>query len=210
MYATTQSFPEPCRESVRPRSRAALWVGIAVLVAAGILVSVFKLPDAKERLARIPERGPGFASTAVPLTPAEREAYAGATLIHRHYVMAGREFFVTVIDGTHDRHTVHDPRYCFLGNGWRIASERELALPGGTANWMSARLGDRAADAVYWFSDGRRRYSSVVRYWIDTAVRRMTFGRSGPEPVLIFVQSATVPPDRWPALVPEVVRALKL
>ena len=44
------------------------------------------------------------------------------------------------------------------------------------------------AEAIFWMSDGRERHSSPSRYWYQTALRRLTLGRSGSEPVLIILQ----------------------
>ncbi len=44
-------------------------------------------------------------------------------------------------------------------------------------------------ETAYWFSTGRQRHTSVIRYWFQATLRRITLGRSDKEPVLIMIQS---------------------
>ena len=93
-----------------------------------------------------------------------------------------------VIDGARNRHAVHDPTYCFRGAGWEIAGDRPFELPGGTGKILSLHKGNETREAVYWFSDGCDRHAQVTRCWWQMALRRLTFGKSGPDPVLVLIQ----------------------
>jgi len=53
---------------------------------------------------------------------------------------------------------------------------------------------------VFWFSDGIVRYSSVACCWWKTALRRLTFGISGPYSVLVLVQPLDVDGLDWEQL----------
>jgi hypothetical protein len=192
------------------RRRAGLWAVIGVAMACGALWAMYPLPDAARRLQSVPRSGAGFSSTDITLTPTELQALGRVNLIHRQYQVENQSFYTTIIDGTKDRHAVHDPRYCFQGAGWNVLAERKLDLPGGEANWVRATQGDREVQALFWFSDGKTRYTSVLRYWWQTTLRRMTLGRSGAEPVLVVLQSFGREQPDWPAFGPEVVRQLNL
>jgi len=64
-----------------------------------------------------------------------------------------------------------------------------LVLPGGAGKILTLQKSGDTREAVFWFSDGRERHAQVARCWWQTALRRLTFGASGPAPVLVLVQS---------------------
>jgi hypothetical protein len=170
------------------RAQKILFVGLAL---AGLLALAWdgvSLPDAQDRVARLPAAGLGFSSREMPLNATEQSVYGAAQAVKRLY-RAGREnFVVIIIDGARNRHALHDPAYCFRGAGWNIANERALKLPGGAGKILTLQKSGDTREAVYWFSDGSERHGQVVRCWWQTAMRRLTFGASGPDPVLVLVQ----------------------
>jgi hypothetical protein len=192
------------------RRRALLWAAIAFAIVCGTLWAVYPLPDALDRLDAVPRSGATFACTDVALTPVEQQVLGRVNLVHRHYQMGPHGFYATMIDGTKDRHAVHDPRYCFQGAGWNVLAERKFPLPGGEASWVHAINGEREVQALFWFSDGAERYTSLLRYWWQTTLRRMTLGRSGAEPVLVVLQSFGSDQPDWTTLGPEVIETLRL
>lgn len=192
------------------RRRTALWVAIALAVACGTLWAVYPLRGANGRLDAVPRSGPGFSSADVTLNPAELQVLGRVDLIHRKYQLGQHAFYATLIDGTKDRHAVHDPRYCFQGAGWTVLAEEQLPLPGGAARLVRAKHADREVQALFWFSDGARRYTSVLQYWWQTTLRRMSLGRLGGEPVLVVLQSFGPDQPDWRTLAPEVLHKLRL
>lgn len=200
----------PARAAAPPRGRRWLGAGIALAVFCGVAWGLYPLPDAAARLRAIPLAAGDFVGTDIPLTPKEREVLGRVNVVHRAYRDGHHEIFTTAIDGTRDRHAVHDPRYCFQGAGWRILEERPLALPGGTARWVRAANGPRTVEALFWFSDGAGRHASPLRYWAQTTARRMTLGHSGAEPVLVVLQSFGERPPDWATFAPDYLRALGL
>jgi hypothetical protein len=207
MSAESRQFPEA--HSVR-RWRIVLWLGIILAVGCGALWGVYPLPDARDRLDIVPRLGPGFSGRDLELTETELQVLGRVDLLHRQYEFGPQLFYATVIDGTKDRHAVHDPRYCFQGAGWRVLQERTLAVPGGEANWVQATRGDQEVQALFWFSDGSTRYTSMLRYWRQTTLRRMTLGRSGAEPVLVVLQSFGDNQPDWQQFAPEIIGRLQL
>ncbi|MBU6401781.1 MAG: exosortase-associated EpsI family protein [Verrucomicrobia bacterium] len=189
-------------------ARTGLWIGVALGVLCGALWDLFPLPDAQGRLDRIPRRVGRFAGYDISLTDSEKVVLGRVDLVHRKYQFNGWNFFLTVIDGTRDRHAVHDPRYCFEGAGWRVVAEKPLVVPGGAATWLELRQADDRAEAVFWFSDGARRHSSLPWYWAQTVLRRMSLGRSGPEPVMVVLQSYEETPPDWPRLIRALLAAM--
>ena len=168
-----------------------LALGIAALLtlaAIGVWESV-KLPDAAARFEAVPVSGLNFASRDLPLTAAERDIYGSARVLKRLYQVGRQRLALVVVDGSSNRHAVHDPLYCFRGAGWSVTASREWAVRGGTARVVTLSQGRAAAEAVYWFSDGDSRHASAPRYWWQTALRRLSLGRSGPEPVLVLVHN---------------------
>lgn len=206
---SNQSLDVPAAPAVG-RRRTALWVAIGLAVVSGMLWAVYPLPDAAERLNLVPKTGASFASEDIALTPTELQVLGRVNLLHRKYQLGSTEFYATVIDGTKDRHAVHDPRYCFQGAGWNVVSERKLSLQGGEAHLVHAINGKYEVQALFWFSDGAQRYTSLLRYWWQTTLRRMSLGRSGAEPVLVVLQSFGQQQPEWSALAPTVIASLKL
>ena len=192
------------------RRRTALWVAIGVAVLSGMLWAVYPLPDAAARLNVMPRTGSEFASEDIALTPTELQVLGRVNVVHRRYQLGDAQFYATVIDGTKDRHAVHDPRYCFQGAGWKVLSERKLPLNGGEGHLVHAVNGQYEVQALFWFSDGAGRYTSLLRYWWQTTLRRMSLGRSGAEPVLVVLQSFGHQQPEWSALAPTVIEALNL
>lgn len=213
MPTATKSFPEaepaPGDRSVR-RRRNALWAVALFAALCGALWGFFPLPDAQRRIDAVPKRGAHFEGWDLRLSDDERNAFARVSLVHRRYIFQGHEIYVTAIDGTHDRHAVHDPRYCFQGAGWQVAEEKHLAVPGGEATLLRTTQAGQTAQAVFWFSDGATRHSSLLRYWWQTTLRRMTLGRSGAEPVLVTLQSFGPNQPDWSTTAGEAIAALGL
>ena len=107
-----------------------------------------------------------------------------------------------VIDGGTNRHAVHDPVYCFRGAGWTVRERRLFPLEGGSAAVLKLARGgaDEEQEAMYWISDDQRRYVEPWRYWWQTTMRRLTFGHSGAEPVMVILQPASTGAFDWQRL----------
>lgn len=174
-----------------------LWIGLGLAVVLSVLWSSIPLPDAGKRLSTLPIRGLGFASQEIPLTATEKSIYGEATAVKRVYQFGHRRFILVAIDGTRNRHAVHDPLYCFRGAGWLPASEERFPISGGEACRVRLHRDREEAEALFWFTDGRTRHGSAMRYWWQTTLRRLTFGKSGGEPVLMLLQPAAGEPSAW-------------
>jgi hypothetical protein len=136
----------------------------------------------------LPLNGIGFIGQDLPLAPQEETFFKNVNVLKRLYSLKGQIFFVTALDGTHNRHVVHDPYYCFRGGGWEITSEKKFPLPHGNANIVTITKGDARKTALYWFSNGSTEFTSPWKYWWDSTMRRLTLGWWGPEPILVMVQ----------------------
>ena len=170
------------------RSQKILIGGLLAAVALALAWDCVPLADAQKRVARLAPAGLGFASREMALNETEKSIFGVAQVVKRVYRAGRQNLIVVIIDGTHNRHAVHDPTYCFRGAGWSIAGERPLTLPGGTGKILSLHKGSETREVVFWFSDGGDRHATVTRCWWQTALRRLTFGASGPAPVLVLVQ----------------------
>jgi hypothetical protein len=165
-----------------------LWCALAIAILLGAIWQFFPLKDAQNRMNLLPFKGNGFIGQDVDLTPFEEINFKDVNLIKRMYRVDDDTVFVTVLDGTHNRHVVHDPYYCFRGSGWEIVSEKSFPLHGGNATLVIIKKGNQRKEALFWFSDGTAVYSSPIRYWYESTLRRITLGYSGPEPILIMIQ----------------------
>ena len=175
---------------VKRKTPLALWVALIVVMVLGVLWERMPLANAAARIGNVPLKGLGFAGQELPLNEVELKVFGKAEVLNRIYVAGNQKFVLTIIDGTGDRHAVHDPSYCFKGAGWSVDDQQSRPIAGGQAKRLSLRQKDRNAEAMIWFSDGRERHASALRYWWQTTLRRVTMGRSGAEPILIIVQPA--------------------
>ena len=185
------------REPNLSRARKALWLAIVFSVGCGIAWSFYPLAGAAERLHAVPIHCASFSGEDVPLTERELKVLGRVDVLHRRYTNDARSLYVTVIDGSRDRHAVHDPRYCFRGAGWKVLEEKQRPIQGGHATWISAVNDERRAEAVFWFADGERRHSSMPRYLLDTTLRRVSLGKLGGKSVLVVLQSFDPTPLEW-------------
>lgn len=174
-----------------------LWVFLALAIVIGGIWEFYPLPDARERMEKLPLIGEGFKGQNVPLTDFEKQFFKGVDVIKRVYLIDKSWYFVSLLDGTHNRHIVHDPRYCFRGAGWTILSEKPFPLPHGEGNQVALLKDNERREAVYWYTDGSKQYSSPMYYWWETTLRRLSLGRSGPEPILVIIQPLEIVKPDW-------------
>lgn len=173
-------------------------LGIALIIAIilGIVWQFFPLSDAEMRLESLPAKAPGIVSNDLPITPQEEEYFVDVNMLKRVYQVGDQRAFIYILDGTRNRHAVHDPTYCFRGSGWEIVGKEPFSLgKGGDATLYHLKKGDKTHEALLWFSDGKSRYASPLRYWWQTTLRRLSLGKSGPEPVLVVLQPIEKPVD---------------
>ncbi len=179
------------------RAQKILFAGLVLAALLAVAWDLVPLPDAQDRVSRLATDGLGFSSREMPLSDTEKSIYGAAQVVKRVYHVNRQNFVVVIIDGARNRHAIHDPAYCFRGAGWTISNSRPLALPGGTGKVMTLQKGGETREATLWFSDGRVRYYQVARCWWQTALRRLTFGASGPDPVLVLVQPLSNERPDW-------------
>ena len=177
----------PTGTTAAPRGRR--WLTLAVGVAACLLIGFqfIPLPDAAGRIDAFPVRGANYASRDLPLEPAEQDIMGEARLVKRLCQTPSQRVVVSIIDGTRNRHAVHDPAYCLRGGGWKITGQEQLAVPGGHAAKLTLTKAGQSAEALFWFTDGRNRHVSPTSLWLASAARRLTFGQSGPAPLLVLI-----------------------
>ena len=164
---------------------------LALLGSATLLTiawSAFPLADAQDRLSALPGSGLGFASVEIPLTGEESSVLGHVRVIKRLYQVRDQRFVLTVIDGAADRHAVHDPLYCFRGAGWQVLSREPFTVPGGAAALLKLSKENENREALFWITDDQTRHAELLRYWWQTTLRRLTFGHSSAEPVLVIAQ----------------------
>ena len=187
--------------AVRPRGdlcktdslrHTGLWLLLIACVVLGVLWRAFPPSSAYERLQCLPQATPAGQGRDVPLTESERRWLGSAMAIKRIYRMNGREYLVTAIDGTANRHAVHDPSYC-----WTVTESADLPICGGHARSLRAVENGSDKEVLYWFSDGTTRHTSPLRCLVQTSLRRVTFGWSGQEPVLVLIEPVHAGQVNW-------------
>ena len=179
-----------------PKRRLLGWL---ILAAAALLVVGWNrvpLGDAADRLARLPAASSGLAVRNIPLSDAERSALGPAHVVRRRYSSASGSFVVTIIDGTANRHALHDPAFCLRGAGWQVLTDAPATTARGPARRLTLTRGDESQELLTWYSDGRSTFARPAEAWIRTALRRLSFGHSGSPVIAVIVQFAREsPPD---------------
>jgi hypothetical protein len=172
---------------MKEKIAAGLFIVAAVLTLAW---STYPLPDdAQDRLRALPASGFHFSSRELPLAPDEAAALDKARVLKRLYQVGDQCFVLMVVDGASNRHAVHDPVYCFRGAGWTVQDRAAYAIRGGSAALLTLVRGDGEHQQVmFWITNDEARFAQPLRYWWQATLRRITFGRSGPQPVLVILQ----------------------
>ncbi len=174
----------------RKRIFLAMLCGMAAIIT--LIWPVLPMVEGPDRLSAIPLDGPDFHSAPVELTTADKDFLAGASAVQRIVrLRQGAPIMLSVIDGSGNRHAVHDPSYCLAGGGWIIRSQKEMTLSSGVANWISMEKNGSTMEALWFFDDGKEQFTSPFNYWWRASLRRATRGLSGPEPLLVMLR---VPP----------------
>lgn len=185
-----------------------LLVFLVTAIALGAAWQYVPLTDAQARLTALPAKGIGYVSLESPVSDAERVIFGGAHVIKRSYRIGADHLSVIIIDGTRNRHAVHDPMLCVRGGGWTIAAREPFPLPGGGGELVRITKGEQVNEVLYWFSDGIDRHASPTTYWLQATLRRLTFGASGEEPVLVLLQSESGRAIDWRPLLADRFMAL--
>ena len=179
------------------RSAKFLWLAFVVLVPLGMLWEFYPLTDASSRLDQFPRKSARVESHDLPLSSGEEAIFSGVTVLKRLALVGDDRAVVTIIDGTQNRHAVHDPIFCFRGAGWEVSRDEKVPLGKGFARLVHLRQGTDVAEAMYWFSDGQEQFNRPIQYWWKTSLRRLTFGSSGMEPVLVVLTSTGGTLPHW-------------
>ena len=177
--------------------RNCLWLGLAAMVALSLLWDRFPARPGEKRLGNLPLDGLGFASRDLPLNEIEIQVYRHAETVKRLYQAGTQQFILTAIDGSRNRHAVHDPLYCFRGGGWHVAGEQILAVPGGEARLLHLTRADRQTEVVFWFTNSRERHASAWHAWWLSLLHRLTLGQYGCETALVLLQPSIGDTPSW-------------
>jgi len=192
------STPETDR-SLR-RSTRAIWIVLAVSILSGIIWSQ-PLADAAARVDALPMHGLFYQAKPGAIRPDEQAFFGKSTVVRRHLAVADHILTVTIVDGTRNRHAVHDPRHCLRGGGYNVTTASPVPLRQGEACSLDVTGPDgRPISMLFWYSDGQTRHASAWRYWLQTASRRVTRGVSGEEPLLITISTPGKVGGAWPQL----------
>lgn len=166
---------------------------VMLLLIGALLLSVSGssdgLTDADARLAALQLNAGSFRSTDLPLSDAETQVYHNIRVLKKLCVLQGEQAQLVCLDGTRDRHAVHDPRLCFRSARWEVLEETVMPHPaGGEMRRMRLRRDNRELETVYWWSTPTERHASAIKYFLQSSLRRLTRGHSGEEPVLVVLQ----------------------
>ncbi len=178
--------------------RRVLWCGLILALILTVVWPLIPVPSAANRLAAIPTSSPDFHASPMAFSASDLAFLGQAQSVQYLITMrSGGRLVLTVIDGSHNRHAVHDPGYCFAGAGWSVQDKRSVTVPSGSATWVALARDHQKAEALWFFDDGHHQFTSPIEYWLETSARRASLGHSGPEPVLVSLRSLPDEPVHW-------------
>lgn len=180
-----------------PRRRVLAAGALALAIGLGLMWEFFPAAKSPSLISALPLQGDGFVGEDLDFSDTEREQFKDVEILKRYYQVAEDGFILLAIDGAGNRHAVHDPYFCYRGSGWNIVSEQDVPVDGGTVRVLQFRKGEKLKECVFWFTDGRVRHASAMRYWWQTTLRRLSFGHSGTEPVLVVLQAHGANTTQW-------------
>ncbi|WPJ96818.1 exosortase-associated EpsI family protein [Coraliomargarita algicola] len=160
---------------------------LLLIFTAGYMRSL-ELEDASVRMAAFPLSGPGFTARSVPLTDFESDILGAADGYKWIYSWKGLRYAITILDGTHNRQAVHDPRYCFRGAGWDIVDDQVISYAGGSARQLKLTRQGGSSEALFFYSNGEIVFDAPLEYWLRATLRRWLRQYGGAEPVLVMIQ----------------------
>jgi hypothetical protein len=174
-----------------PKKTPLAWTFLLAAILVGAVLDRVPLPDASDRLERLPTFASGLVTREGEITPAERSVFGAARIFRREVGIDHEAFILTVIDGTKNRHALHDPYYCIQGAGYQIVRSEKIPLTGGSASQLTVRKGTTERRLIFYFSNGTKRHDSPPRAWGESALRRLSLGRSSAAQVLVLIEPLT-------------------
>lgn len=189
--------------------RAFLVALCAVTALIALVWPALPMLEGPDRLAALPTTGTNFQSQMIDFSDKDKQFLGKARAVQRViHTRNSPPMMLSVIDGSGNRHAVHDPGYCLAGGGWIIRSEKQVALSSGVANWISMEKAGETREAMWFFDDGKSQFTSPFHYWWLTSLRRATRGLSGAEPVLVMLRVAPGQQADWQQIQEELLPAL--
>ncbi|MBB6048731.1 exosortase-associated EpsI family protein [Armatimonas rosea] len=173
------------------KKNSLLWSALLATIVVGAVLDRVPLRDASERLERLPAFSHELATREAEVTEAEHKVFGEARIFRREVALEHQGFMLTVIDGTQNRHALHDPYYCVQGAGYQIVRSEKVPIAGGSACQLTVRKGSQERRLVFYFSNGHERHDSPIRAWAESALRRLSLGRSSEAQVLVLIEPLT-------------------
>lgn len=176
-----------------------LWIALLLLTTVLIYWSVTLPPSARDRIDAIPTEGLSYKLEPLPWSEYERKTLKNAVGSKWKCRIGNEEVVLLVVDGAQNIHAIHDPAFCLRGAGFELASEADVPLPGGKAKQLELQNGDQRREVVYWFSNTRERYHSLLQFRLDTTFSRIYSNIDPPLMVLLYGEHRS--PEQWAAIV---------
>lgn len=176
-----------------------LWAAFVMLVLGSVVYALAPKPDASQRLADLDLQGVGFKGVSLPFSEQEQDFLGAAEAIKRRYLHGDMTMVMIAIDGTENRHVVHDPSFCYRGAGFEVTAGKTFPLLNGEGEILTLEKGDQSMKVAYWFSDGERRFTGFYEYVFRSALSRLTFGTIWKQPVMVTAHIEHQPDFDWAA-----------
>lgn len=187
-----------------------LWLVLAMAIILEIFWDFYPRANLREDINEFPKVGIGYIGHDLPLTASEAKLYGSGNVVKRLYQIGKQQFVLMMLNGADNRHVVHDPIYCFRGAGWKVLSANEYPIKEGSAKILRLSKNEQEKEILYWFSDGNNRHGSILKYWGQSTLRRLTLGKSGQEPVLLILQPLGVEVLNWRKILNEFSTLLEI
>lgn len=171
-------------------SKKLLWAALLATVLACVILDLRPRGGGPSRLTSLPMKGLGYTGRDLPLNEAETAVFQKAFVLKRLYQIGPNRIVLLAVDGSGDRHAIHDPLYCFRGAGWAVTSEHPFPIPGGNGKILKLAKGSQTAEALCWFTNGENRHDSAGKAWWQSVAARFGSGGARKTPALLLLQPA--------------------
>ena len=176
------------------------WTIVLFVMVATFVFKVNATDQQHSDLNDIPISGYGYDGRALEFSQAERAFLGKAEAIKHEYSQTGYRLVVVVVDGSNNRHAVHDPIFCLRGAGYETTGRQDFPIINGHGQLVSLAKGSIKQKVAYWFSNGEQRYTSFTRYLAESALNRLTLGTLGQQPKMVTVYSVGERIPNWSSL----------
>ncbi|PHS14100.1 MAG: hypothetical protein COA78_06060 [Blastopirellula sp.] len=136
-------------------------------------------------LSNVKKQGEQLSLLPIDLSEEDLSLLGNAKAVRFQFKVNSHALSITVVDGTNNRHAVHDPSYC-----WTVLNRERIPVSNGYVVALTVIDAGRTRNVLYWYWDGEKRHASTGWYVLQSSLQRVSGGKLSIEPALILIEPA--------------------